>query len=909
MARTTTMPVVEVGDGMPIKPNHVYVMPPNHSLALLHGVLHLMPRPDVRGKHLPIDDFLHTLAQDQQSNAIGIILSGTASDGTQGIQEIKAAGGITFAQTEESSEYSGMPHSAIAAGHVDFILPPEQIAKELERIARHPYMQHKLPDPHEETLTENSKDTSKVFVLLRSRTGVDFSLYKQNTIRRRIKRRMLLHQLDRLKDYIKFLQAQPKELDALFQDMLISVTNFFRDPETFDALKNGVFPRLMLDRPTELPIRIWVPACSTGEEVYSIAMALFEFLGDSANLNHLQIFASDVNRQAIDKARQGIYPQSIQEDVGVQRLQRFFIRTTTGYQICKPIRDACVFAVQDVTRDPPFSRLDLICCRNLMIYLGLELQKKVLRTFHYALQANGCLMLGTSESIGNEIDLFSIMDRKNKIYIRKSTQGRSGADFDIASRAVPFLMEPPNLKSLSPLIKIQHEAENLILEKYGPPGVIINQDMEILHFRGQTGIYINPSAGSASLNLLKMARQDLVLELRTVVQQAIKERGMVRKEKIRILEGSSYRNINLQVIPLPATETAMPNYLVLFEPGSEIVTNQQTGQQPTTEIHDIRDVRIKELENDLRVDREYMQSIIEDQEGTNEELQSANEEIQSANEELQSTNEELETAKEELQSTNEELATIIEEHESRNRELNVANSDLANLLASIDLAIVILRGDMHIRRFTPAAKLLLNLIDADIGRPISNIRSNIEIPDLEQRVLQVIETIIPQEVELQDRNGRWYILRLRPYRTLDNRIEGAVMTLVDIDSVKEAERLRQALQHEQYLAAVVRNASDAVMLQDFEGRIIAWNQRAVELYGYSEEEVLQLNAAVLTPDEAHEDMRTLLGQLQRGEKVLSYKTLRRAKNGRVFKVSLTISVLLDQIGNPFSVAFTEREIA
>ena len=309
------------------------------------------------------------------------------------------------------------------------------------------------------------------------------------------------------------------------------------------------------------------------------------------------------------------------------------------------------------------------------------------------------------------------------------------------------------------------------------------------------------------------------------------------------------------------------------------------------------------------VDREYMQSIIEDQEGTNEELQSANEEIQSANEELQSTNEELETAKEELQSTNEELATIIEEHESRNRELNVANSDLANLLASIDLAIVILRGDMHIRRFTPAAKSLLNLIDADIGRPISNIRSNIEIPDLEQRVLQVIETIIPQEVELQDRNGRWYILRLRPYRTLDNRIEGAVMTLVDIDSVKEAERLRQALQHEQYLAAVVRNASDAVMLQDFEGRIIAWNQRAVELYGYSEEEVLQLNAAVLTPDEAHEDMRTLLGQLQRGEKVLSYKTLRRAKNGRVFKVSLTISVLLDQIGNPFSVAFTEREMA
>lgn len=757
MARVTTMPVVEVSDGMSIKPNHVYIMPPNHSLALLHGVLHLMPRPDIRGKHLPIDDFLHSLAQDQQSNAIGIILSATASDGTLGMQAIKAAGGITFAQSEESSGYSGMPHSAIAAGHVDFILTPEQIAKELERIAHHPYMQHELPDPHQTVLTENSKDMSKIFVLLRAHTGVDFTFYKQNTIRRRVKRRMLLQQLDRFKDYIKFLQAQPKELDALFQDVLISVTNFFRDPETFDALKNEVSPRLMVDRPPERPIRIWVPACSTGEEVYSIAIALFEFLGDSASLNHLQIFASDVNKQAIDKARQGIYPQSIQEDVGVQRLQRFFIRTVTGYQICKPIRDVCVFAVQDVTKDPPFARLDLLCCRNLMIYLGLALQKKVLHTFHYALRADGCLMLGTSESIGNETELFSILDRKNKIYIREPIHGRPGANFDVTSRAAaPFSIEHSLQKSLSPLIRVQHEAENLILEKYGPPGVIINQDMEILHFRGQTGIYIDPSAGSASLNLLKMARQDLVLELRAVVQQAIREHGMVRKEKVRIFEDSRYRNVNLQVIPLPTAETAMPNYLVLFEPSSETVTSQQTEQQSATEIHDVKDLRIKELENDLRADREYMQSIIEDQEGINEELQSANEEIQSANEKLQSTNEELETAKEELQSTNEESATIIEEHENRNRELNMANSDLTNLLASIDLAIVILRGDLHIRRFTPAAKSLLNLIDADIGRSIGNIRSNIEIPDLEQRVQQVIETMIPQAIELQDRAGRWY---------------------------------------------------------------------------------------------------------------------------------------------------------
>ena len=464
-------------------------------------------------------------------------------------------------------------------------------------------------------------------------------------------------------------------------------------------------------------------------------------------------------------------------------------------------------------------------------------------------------------------------------------------------------------KFFSPVIKIQQDAENLILEKYGPPGVIINQDMQILHFRGQTGPYIEPSAGSATLNLLKMARQDLVLELRAVVQQAIKEHSAVRKEKVRIPEDGGYRSINLQVVPLPGVDsTTPPNYLVLFEPGSEAGTAQQTRPQLAVDVTDSKDLRIKELEDELRVDREYMQSIIEDQEGTNEELQSANEEIQSANEELQSTNEELETAKEELQSTNEELATIIEEHESRNQELNMANNDLTNLLASIDLAIVILSADMHIRRFTHAAKSLLNLIDADIGRPIRNIRSNIDIPDLEQRVQQVIETMAPQSLELQDYDEHWYALRLRPYRTLDNRIEGAVMTLINIDSIKEAERLRQALQQERYLAAVVRDASDAVMLQDFADHILAWNQRAVELYGYSEEEALQLNAVELIPDEAREDMHILWEQLRRGEKMPPCESWRRAKGGRMFKVWLTTSVLLDQAGNPFIIVLTEREV-
>lgn len=909
MSRATTMPVVEVREGMLVEPDHVYIMPPNHSLAILHGVLHLMPRPDERGKHLPIDDFMRTLADDRQNNAVGVILSGTASDGTLGMQAIKAAGGITFAQSEDSAEYSGMPHSVIAAGHVDFVVTPEEIARELARIAHHPYLLHELPGIRQEVMAEGGENLNKIFVLLRSRTGNDFTYYKHSTIRRRIKRRMVLHQVDRMEDYIKFLQLHPKELDALFQDILINVTSFFRDPETFDALKNEVFPRLMEGRSSDQALRIWVPGCSTGEEVYSVAIALYEFLGDRASTTQIQIFASDIDDQAINKARLGIYPENIREDVEQGRLQRFFVKTASGYQTCKAIRDICVFAVQNVTKDPPFSRLDLICCRNLMIYLGAVLQKKVLHTFQYALRPNCFLMLGTSETVGSYADLFSLLDKKCKIYTKKSAAIQPGHDFTTMARTEPvFSPEHATTRQLPSAMSVQQEAEHLILEKYGPPGVIINQDMQILHFRGQTGPYIEPSAGSASLNLLKMARQDLLMELRTVVHQAIKEHAHVRKEGVRIRHNGGYRIVNLQVMPIPTAEAAEPNFLVLFEAGRETPVIQKTELPTGMESTDAKDMRIQELENELLASREYMQSIIEAQEATNEELQSANEEIQSTNEEFQSTNEELETAKEELQSTNEELATINEEHENRNQELNTALNDLANLLASVDLAVVILREDMRIRRFTPAAKPLLNLIDADIGRPIGNIRPNVNIPDLERRVQQVLETMGVQSLEVQDHDGHWYALRLRPYRTLDNRIEGVVLVFIDIDSIKDAQRLREALQQERRLAAVVRDANDAVTVQDFADRILAWNKHAAEMYGYSEEEALRLNATELISDKAREDMRILFKQLQHGEKVPPCESWRRTRDGHLFKVWLTTSVLLDEAGKPASIAMTEREM-
>ena len=905
LARATAMPVTEIGDGMRVTPNHVYVMPPNYSLALLHGVLHLMPRPDEYGKHLPIDDFLRSLAEDRQSNAIGVILSGTASDGTLGMKAIKAESGITFAQSEDSAEYDGMPHSAIAAGHVDFVLTPEEIGKELVRIARHPYLRPEETGPRGELVSEGGDNLNKIFVLLRSRTGNDFTYYKHSTIRRRIKRRMVLHQLEKMEDYVKYLQKQPGELDALFQDILINVTSFFRDPETFEALQQEVFPILMEKRSVERPLRIWVPGCSTGEEVYSVAIALLEFLGDRASNLHIQIFASDIDDKAIDKARQGIYPESVRDNIAPGRLQRFFIKTSSGYQISKAIRDVCVFAVQNVIKDPPFSRLDLICCRNLMIYLGAVLQKKVLHTFHYALLPGRFLMLGTSETIGTFADLFATVDKKSKIYTKKSVAALAGYDFTTLPHAATLPAADQTSPARAPsALDLQHEAERLILTAYGPPGVIINQEMQILHFRGQTGPYIEPSPGSASLNLFKMARQDLALELRAVVHLAIKERNKARKECVRIRDDGSYRIVNLQVLPLSAEESVEPHYLVLFESGNEA----PAAAHPDAEAPDTTDLRVQTLERELLTNREYMQSIIEEQEATNEELQSANEEIQSANEELQSTNEELETAKEELQSTNEELATINEEHENRNQELMNSNNDLANLLASVELAIVILSDDLHIRRFTPTAKSLLNLIDADIGRPIGNIRPNVSISDLEQRVREVIDTMSTQSIEVQDRDGRCYTLSIRPYKTLDNRIEGVVISFINIDSTKEAEKLRQILQQERRLAAVVRDSNDAVTVQDFGGRILAWNRRAQEMYGYTEEEALALNATALIPEQAQEETRSLIERLKRGENVTPCETWRRTRDGREIKIWLTTSVLLGESGNPATIATTEKEI-
>jgi two-component system CheB/CheR fusion protein len=821
ISRVTKMPVSEVTEGMPVAPNQVFVIPPNTNMAVLQGRLHLMPRTESHGPHLPIDYFLRSLAEDQPGKAIGVILSGTASDGVLGLKAIKAEGGITFAQDERSAKYDGMPHSAITAGVVDIVLPPEGIADELARLGRHPYLNYARVATPDEVLSEGQDDLNKLFILLRTATGVDFSYYKHSTIKRRIKRRMVLHQIERLAHYVTYLRENPAEVRALYDDILISVTSFFRDPEAFEGLKTSVFPNLLKHQAHGTPIRVWVPGCSTGEEAYSIAICLIESLGDLASDTMFQIFATDISNVALERARVGIYPEAIALDITPERLKRFFVKVDRGYQISKTIRDMCVFARQNLVKDPPFSKLDLISCRNVLIYLGSVLQKKIIPLFHFALKPGGFLMLGTSETIGAFSDLFAPVDRKNKIYSKKSALAPLSLDF----AASKYPMEQVDTdKRMSEdawtALNLQKEADRIVMEKYAPAGVIINDAMAILHFRGYTGGYLEPAPGEPSFNILKMAREGLRLELRHAIEEARTGAVTVRKDGLLVKSSDQVRHVNLEVIPIntpPAQERA---YLVLFEDVTPTINSGEAAANQRQQSEE--DPQLIRVRRELTATREYLQSVIEEHEATTEELQSASEEIQSSNEELQSTNEELETAKEELHATNEELTTVNQELQNRNLELTLINNDLLNLLGSINIPIVMLDRDLRIRRFTPPAKQTLNLIPTDVGRPISDLKLNMDIPNLERLIREVLDTLIIKELEAQDHEGHWYATRIHPYRTTENKIDGVLITLVDIDTLKRGmEQLKTA---RDYADAVVETVREPLLILDADLHVRAANR-------------------------------------------------------------------------------------
>ncbi|HUE69334.1 MAG TPA: chemotaxis protein CheB [Pirellulaceae bacterium] len=826
LSRATKMPVLEVRDEPTVEPNNVYVIPPDRSIIIVQGVLQLLPR-EGRGAHHPIDQFFRALATEQRHRAIGVVLSGTATDGTIGLEEIKAEGGITFAQ-DATAQHEGMPHSAIASGCVDFVLPPDGIAREIVRIAHHPYV---VPEA-EVGETSNKPDLDQIVQILRHGTGVDFTGYKFNTLYRRITRRMVFRKLDSLAEYVQCLRQTPAEIEALYSDILIGVTSFFRDKESFEALKTQVFPRLIQDRSKHDPVRLWTLGCSTGQEAYSLAMAFTEAAEAAGSSVPIQLFASDLNAAGIEKARAGVYPKDIEQDVSAERLRRFFTEVDGSYRIAKSIRDACVFSRHNVLADPPFSRVDLISCRNLLIYLEPVLQKKIMPTLHYALQPAGCLWLGGSETIGTYRDLFDAQDAKHKIYIKKPGSGpghghlslqRGSRQHGGTSRS-PFV---PGAARPSDGADLHREADRVLSAKFAPPGVLVSADLEILQYRGDTGAYLAPAPGKASLNLLKMLREGLLVAVRAAVLQAGKEQAPVREEGLQVKSNGGYHEVAIEVIPIKGQGTNDGGFLILFEePGSTrgVATAPRAPEPPGADIDTTR------LTQELAATREYLQSVIEQQEAANEELQSANEEVQSANEELQSTNEELETSKEEIQSSNEELATVNDELNNRNQESNRINDDLVNLLGSVQMPIIMLGPDLRVRRFTPAAEKLLNLVPADKGRPLTDLKLNLDnLTDLESLLAEVLDTVSVKDREVRDKDGRWYSLRLRPYKTLDNRIDGVVAVLVDVDALKRAHA---------YTESIVATVREPLLVLDANLRVRSASDSFFQTYRVAPEETI-----------------------------------------------------------------------
>jgi two-component system CheB/CheR fusion protein len=825
LARTTTLPVHEIQDGQRVEPGHVYVTPSHADVGMLKGVFSLFPRPtETRPRHLPIDFFFKALAADRAHQAIGIVLSGTGSDGVEGLRAIKAEGGITLAQEPRSAKFSGMPQAAIAADVVDIVRPLPELAGELQRVAAHPLWAVK---PDVLASPADTSDLEKVFVLLRGAVGVDFSDYKATSVRRRLARRMAVHRLTALRDYVQLLRDDPREAPLLVEDLLIHVTSFFRDPGSFDALAERVFPDLLQLKRAGGTIRIWCAGCSTGEEAYSLVIALREFLAREQADVPVQLFGSDISEKAIAVARAGIYSEAALREVDPERLARYFTRLDGGsYQITKSIRERCAFVRHDLTSDPPFSKLDLVSCRNLLIYFGPDLQKRVLATLHFALNYPGYLSVGRAENV-TDASLFTPIDSDAKIFARTA----AGSVLRIVPArdlmpAAAARTEP--MRRVPPLDSLLRKAEDRLLDHYAPPGVIVNGRMEILRFRGRTGSYLEPAAGEPQSDLVKMARPGLAADLRIAVSQAQKSGTTVRRAGVRVEQNGSTRTCDVVVIPLVAPPDARETlFAVLFEQPRRSSAAESPVTTASVAAVPADDERVAKLETDLGATKAYLQSIIEDHQRSNEDLMSANEELLSSNEELQSLNEELQTAKEELQSTNEELATLNEELHARNAELDSVNNDLINILGSVEVPIVIVDGQRLIRRFTPKARPILNLLPVDVGRPIDDIKPTIAIEDLDRKIADVIETVVIHEEEVRGPDGRWYRLQIRPYLATGRRIEGAVITVMDIDALKRA--LSAAEFARDFAKATVEAVRTPLVVLDGRSRLVSANRAFREL--------------------------------------------------------------------------------
>ncbi len=902
LQRYTSMPVSQVTDGVEVKSNGVYVIPPGSDLALRDGKLRLIKPEAGRAHRLPIDFFFRSLAEDQGERSIGIVLSGTGSDGSLGLKTIKAEGGLTIAQEPETAEFGDMPRNAIATHDIDFIVPPARMGELILK-----YLHHQVLDSYprgESDVPIPVSGLQKLYFHLRSKTGNDFSLYKQNTLLRRIERRMKISLMKNLDEYIDFLQAHPEEIESLFQEMLINVTHFFRDPEAFQALAEKVIrPLVAQKQASKTPIRIWVTGCSTGEEAYSLAIAFQEQIQALRADCKMQIYATDLDAQAIDIARKGFYSDGSLENVFAERLQTFFQQEDEGYQIKKVIRDQVVFSTQNVIFDPAFSKMDLVSCRNVLIYLEPELQNQLFQQFHYALNPDGILFLGNSESLGGSKDLFFAVDRKHKIFRRNEVvtpqrvpQKARIFPRDTLSRDRLTTASEAGVKASQPS-GLRERMEKALLEEHMPACVVVDQKHTILYSLGRTGKYLEPVVGEPTNNLVRMAREGLKSELATALHIFMTGKETVRRGGIQVKTNGDYQTINLTVRLLDGPPNTPELIMVVFEEAQTILIEAPVN----TPDGKPKNRRFAQLEKAFKEKDEYLHTIITELEETNQDLKSANEELQATNEEMQSANEELETSKEELQSINEELSTINAELQSKNEELGRINNDIFNLLASTEIATIFLDLDLHLRRFTPATLQIYNFLPTDLGRPIAHIVSKLNYEHLIEDIQQVLNDLVPKVIEVKAKDGAWFLINVKPYRTLERVIDGAVITFVDITEQKRGDTLRR-------LGTILQDSNDAITMQDFDGTILAWNRGAARMYGWTEEQALKMNIQDLVPETKRGEIRDLYHRLSMGESIQPFETQRVTRNGRILTIWLTLTTLFNDKHHPVGIATTERDI-
>ncbi len=872
IGRYTQLPVYEVTDGLIVQPDRIYVIPPSYDMIFEDGMLFLKKPIEMHGFRLPIDSFFKSLAQDQTDKALGIILSGTGSDGTLGMRAIKAGGGMMIVQSPESSEYDGMPRSAIATGLADYILPPAKMPAQLIAYANKAFGKRIIIVP------KNEDVMTKIFNLLNTNLGHDFSNYKESTVKRRIERRMVVKNFTNVAEYVQYLEQNPAEMEVLFHEFLIGITSFFREPTAFETLQDKIFPHLFTGKNSDSVIRIWVPGCSTGEEAYSIAILFQEQMDTLKQIFKVQIFATDIDSRAIEVARNGVYSSNIFADVPSEILARFFTKESeNNYRIKKTIREMIIFSEQDIIKDPPFSKLDLLSCRNVMIYLNKELQKKLIPLFYYALKPGGFLFLGSSETVGDFENLFEVVDRKSKLYRKKNASN----ELLPVGTFIPLQLQSRGISKLPIEVPIENKfkfrelIEQTMLQYNTPVGVLVNQYGDIFYLHGRTGMYLELASGEVDLNILKMAREGLKSELITDLHEAVVHKEPVFHPGLRVKTNGDFTTVNMVVRPVAADPDAAAGpklFLVTFEEMTEWERNQKGNiisigaGEGTFDSAITNGANILELKRKLQIKEESLKASNEELETSNEELKSSNEEMQSINEELQSTNEELETSKEELQSVNEELATVNTELQNKIVDLSQAINDMNNLLAGTGIGTIFVDFQLRILRFTPQAAKLVNLIQTDIGRPLGHIVSNfVGYDHLIEDVNDVLVNLMPRETEAQTQNGSCYLLRIRPYRTLENVIMGAVITFTNITKIKLADEIMKNFESMHRLAIVVHDSSDAITLQNLEGHITAWNPMAERIYGWSEAEALTMNISSLIPESQKEEELATLNKLIRAE--------------------------------------------